>query len=115
MPVEGRSPSLPPQAARPATTTAASPTADAERMVRCHRVVMRRSLAEPEAAVEDRSLGLLHAGGSMSQPSRPGPALRFAAPQVTPSVRQFIANEAGSAAFLLAGTVLALLWVNVGG
>jgi hypothetical protein len=32
-----------------------------------------------------------------------------AAPQVTPSVRQFIANEAGSAAFLLAGTVLALL------
>src|SRR4051795_1642347 len=51
----------------------------------------------------------------MSQPSRPGPALRFAAPQVTPSVRQFIANEAGSAAFLLAGTVLALLWVNVGG
>ena len=51
----------------------------------------------------------------MSQPSRPGPALRFAAPQVTPSVRQFIANEAGSAAFLLAATVLALLWVNFGG
>jgi Na+:H+ antiporter, NhaA family len=48
----------------------------------------------------------------MSQPSRPGPALRFAAPQITPSVRQFIANEAGSAAVLLGATVIALVWVN---
>jgi NhaA family Na+:H+ antiporter len=48
----------------------------------------------------------------MSQPSRPGPALRFVAPQITPSVRQFIANEAGSAAVLLGATVLALVWVN---
>ena len=50
----------------------------------------------------------------MSQPSRPGPPLRFVAPQVTPSLRMFIANEAGSAAVLLGATLLALVWVNSG-
>ena len=49
----------------------------------------------------------------MSQPTRPGPALRFAAPQVTPSVRQFIANEAGSAAVLLSLINAAAVWACV--
>jgi NhaA family Na+:H+ antiporter len=43
---------------------------------------------------------------------RPGPPLRFVAPQMTPSVRRFIANEAGSAAVLLLATVVALIWAN---
>jgi Na+:H+ antiporter, NhaA family len=43
---------------------------------------------------------------------RPGPPLRFATPQMTPAVRRFIANEAGSAAVLLAATVAALVWAN---
>lgn len=43
---------------------------------------------------------------------RPGPPLRFVTPQMTPSVRRFIANEAGSAAVLLAATVVALVWAN---
>lgn len=42
----------------------------------------------------------------------PGPALRVSAPQVTPAVRRFIAAEAGSAAFLLLATVVALVWAN---
>lgn len=48
----------------------------------------------------------------MTQPQRPGPALRFAAPQVTPGVRSFLANEAGSGAALLAATIIALVWAN---
>ena len=43
---------------------------------------------------------------------RPGPPLRFVTPQMTPAVRRFIANEAGSAAVLLSATVAALLWAN---
>jgi NhaA family Na+:H+ antiporter len=43
---------------------------------------------------------------------RPGPPLRFVTPQMTPSVRRFIANEAGSAAVLLMATVVALVWAN---
>ena len=43
---------------------------------------------------------------------RPGPPLRFATPQMTPAVRRFIANEAGSAAVLLVATVAALVWAN---
>jgi NhaA family Na+:H+ antiporter len=43
---------------------------------------------------------------------RPGPPLRFVTPQMTPAVRRFIANEAGSAAVLLAATVGALIWAN---
>jgi Na+:H+ antiporter, NhaA family len=43
---------------------------------------------------------------------RPGPPLRFVAPQMTPALRRFIANEAGSAAVLLIATVAALIWAN---
>jgi Na+:H+ antiporter, NhaA family len=43
---------------------------------------------------------------------RPGPPLRFVTPQMTPAVRRFISNEAGSAAVLLAATVVALIWAN---
>ena len=43
---------------------------------------------------------------------RPGPPLRFVAPRMTPAVRRFIANEAGSAAVLLIATVAALIWAN---
>lgn len=46
------------------------------------------------------------------QPPRPGPALRVATPQLTPGVRRFIADEAGSAAVLLVATITALLWAN---
>ena len=48
----------------------------------------------------------------MTAPLRPGPALRIPTPQMTPAVRRFIANEAGSAAFLLAATLTALVWAN---
>jgi NhaA family Na+:H+ antiporter len=43
---------------------------------------------------------------------RPGPPLRFSTPQLTPASKRFIANEAGSAAFLLAATLIALIWAN---
>jgi NhaA family Na+:H+ antiporter len=43
---------------------------------------------------------------------RPGPRLRLSTPQVTPAARRFIANEAGSAAVLLAATLAALIWAN---
>ncbi|MBT0769733.1 Na+/H+ antiporter NhaA [Kineosporia sp. J2-2] len=43
---------------------------------------------------------------------RPGPPLRFVTPSMTPALRRYIANEAGSAAVLLAASVLALVWVN---
>ena len=42
----------------------------------------------------------------------PGPPLRVRLPAVNPAVLRFIANEAGSAVFLLAGTVVALVWAN---
>ncbi|RMI05158.1 Na+/H+ antiporter NhaA [Cellulomonas triticagri] len=42
----------------------------------------------------------------------PGPPLRVRLPSVTPSVRDFLATEAGSAVFLLGATVLALVWAN---
>lgn len=49
-----------------------------------------------------------------SDPGRtlPGPALRVRLPSVSPSVRDFLATEAGSAVFLLAATVIALVWAN---
>jgi Na+:H+ antiporter, NhaA family len=42
----------------------------------------------------------------------PGPALRVRFPSVSPSVREFLATEAGSAVFLLGATVIALVWAN---
>ncbi|UQX88848.1 Na+/H+ antiporter NhaA [Jatrophihabitans telluris] len=48
----------------------------------------------------------------MTTSLRPGPPLRFTTPQMTPSARRFIANEAGSAAVLLGATVIALVWAN---
>jgi NhaA family Na+:H+ antiporter len=49
-----------------------------------------------------------------TDPSRtlPGPPLRLRLPSVSPSVRDFLATEAGSAVFLLGATVVALLWAN---
>ena len=45
--------------------------------------------------------------------SRPGPPLRVhAADPVAPSVRAFLATEAGGAVLLLAATVVALVWAN---
>ncbi|HEY7175675.1 MAG TPA: Na+/H+ antiporter NhaA [Micromonosporaceae bacterium] len=46
---------------------------------------------------------------------RPGPASRLTVPlpYVPPRVRQFLADEAGSAAFLLVATVAALVWANI--
>jgi NhaA family Na+:H+ antiporter len=51
----------------------------------------------------------------MSQPSRPGPELRVHLPQISPSVRLFLATEAGGAVLLLAATVVALVWANLPG
>ncbi|HET7326153.1 MAG TPA: Na+/H+ antiporter NhaA [Nocardioidaceae bacterium] len=48
----------------------------------------------------------------MADPPRPGPAPRVRLPGPSPAVRQFLATEAGSAALLLAATVLALVWSN---
>ncbi|MBB2922829.1 Na+/H+ antiporter NhaA [Cellulomonas cellasea] len=42
----------------------------------------------------------------------PGPTLRVRFPATSPAVLRFLATEAGSAAFLLAATVLALVWAN---
>ncbi len=42
----------------------------------------------------------------------PGPPLRVRFPAPAPAVRDFLATEAGSAVFLLAATVLALVWAN---
>ena len=49
---------------------------------------------------------------ALTRPLRPGPELRVATPQLTMSVRRFIANEAGSAAALLLTTIIALVWAN---
>lgn len=43
---------------------------------------------------------------------RPGPPLRLPLRPVAPSVRAFLATEAGGAMLLLVATVLALLWAN---
>lgn len=48
----------------------------------------------------------------MTAAPSPGPALRVRVPSVTPSVRAFLATEAGSAMVLLAATVVALVWAN---
>jgi len=50
----------------------------------------------------------------MAAPSStsPGPALRVRVPALTPSVRDFLSTEAGSAVVLLAATALALVWAN---
>src|SRR5215470_6615794 len=61
------------------------------------------------------------AGGFVSEqsvlPRRPrtGPAARVSIPlpYLPPNFREFLANEAGSAAFLLAAAVAALIWANV--
>ena len=46
------------------------------------------------------------------QATTPGPPLRLRLPSVSPSVRDFLATEAGSAVFLLGATVVALVWAN---
>lgn len=48
-----------------------------------------------------------------AQPPRPGPQLRFAGAQLSPSLRTFLADEAGGGAALLLATVVALLWANL--
>jgi NhaA family Na+:H+ antiporter len=50
-------------------------------------------------------------------PARPGPSTRVVVPlpRLSPSARQFLATEAGSAALLLVATVTALVWANVPG
>lgn len=45
-------------------------------------------------------------------PTRPGPELRVRLPQVAPSVREFLATEAGGAVLLLVAAVVALVWAN---
>ncbi len=42
----------------------------------------------------------------------PGPPLRMRLPSVNPGVLRFLATEAGSAVFLLAATIVALVWAN---
>ncbi|SNQ48076.1 Na(+)/H(+) antiporter NhaA 3 [Frankia canadensis] len=48
----------------------------------------------------------------MTAPPRPGPGLRIRLPQVAPSLREFLATEAGGAMLLLIATVVALGWAN---
>jgi len=45
-------------------------------------------------------------------PARPGPPLRFQLRPLAPSLRSFLATEAGGAVLLLAATVVALVWAN---
>lgn len=45
-------------------------------------------------------------------PARPGPPLRIQLRPLAPSLRSFLATEAGGAVLLLAATVLALVWAN---
>jgi Na+/H+ antiporter NhaA len=49
------------------------------------------------------------------RPARPGPAARISVPlpYVSPSLRSFLATEAGGAVLLLAAAALALVWANV--
>jgi Na+/H+ antiporter NhaA len=53
----------------------------------------------------------------VTQPARPGPTPRVVVPlpRLSPSVRSYLATEAGSAVLLLAATVAALIWVNMPG
>lgn len=44
--------------------------------------------------------------------TRPGPPLRVQLPTLAPTVKTFLATEAGGAMLLLSATVLALLWAN---
>src|SRR5680860_741664 len=48
----------------------------------------------------------------MTQAPRPGPVPRIQVPGPSPALRRFISQESGSAALLLAATVLALVWAN---
>jgi NhaA family Na+:H+ antiporter len=50
-------------------------------------------------------------------PARPGPVPRVVVPlpRLSPSVKTFLATEAGSAVLLLAATLAALVWVNLPG
>lgn len=50
--------------------------------------------------------------GALTELARPGPPLRVRFPQVTPSLRTFLATEAGGAALLLGAAVIALIWAN---
>ncbi|MCB7136601.1 Na+/H+ antiporter NhaA [Cellulosimicrobium marinum] len=45
-------------------------------------------------------------------PARPGPPLRIQLRPLAPSLRSFLATEAGGAVLLLAATVVALVWAN---
>lgn len=45
-------------------------------------------------------------------PTRPGPELRVRLPQVAPSVREFLATEAGGAVLLVVAATIALIWAN---
>lgn len=53
----------------------------------------------------------------VTRPARPGPPTRVVVPlpRLSPSVRQFLAEETGSAMLLLGATVAALVWANVPG
>src|SRR3954453_5134936 len=42
----------------------------------------------------------------------PGPSLRVSLPGLQPTVKDFLTNEAGSAIYLLAATIVALVWAN---
>lgn len=55
--------------------------------------------------------------GTEPLPARPGPAtrVRVSLPPSSLRVRRFLATEAGSAVLLLAATVAALVWANIGG
>jgi len=50
-------------------------------------------------------------------PAHPGPPARISVPlpYVSPSLRSFLANEAGGAALLLAAAVIGLIWANIPG
>ncbi|ABW14314.1 Na+/H+ antiporter NhaA [Parafrankia sp. EAN1pec] len=48
----------------------------------------------------------------MTVPTRPGPELRVRLPQVAPSVREFLATEAGGAVLLVIAAAAALIWAN---
>ncbi|WP_066061971.1 Na+/H+ antiporter NhaA [Frankia sp. EI5c] len=48
----------------------------------------------------------------MFAPPRPGPELRVRFPQVAPSVREFLATEAGGAVLLVIAAAVALVWAN---
>ena len=59
-----------------------------------------------------RSPATLIRMSTTSTSTSPGPALRVSLPGLQPSVKDFLTNEAGSAVYLLAATVVALVWAN---